>query len=131
MLSPDFYECMTFHRGEFYTAGGDLFTVEQILDKFSPYKRGSEVRALCIECGGKCEGDAGYTGVDCVYDCTNCQDGQALYRITGEVQLKQFSDIATEKSGEDLAAAIRALGVQAWVCISPAEIVKPLEDIET
>lgn len=91
------------------------------IECFSSYQTGSEVRALCIECGCIEHAPSDFAWPGCDY-CTkdqkcDCQDGQALYRITGEVELKQWCDLKLqrEKVGIDCE-------MDTWLCVAPAEM---------
>ena len=97
----------------------------------SPHQTGSEVRALCIECGAfcKCAYCKSYgQGSDFCTGCPHCQDGQVLYRITGDVELKQAKEVldGIEQSAEDGGLSLldwyfeQDLKGSDWVCVAPA-----------
>ena len=52
------------------------------------------------------------------FNCPHCQDGQAIYKITGEVGLKQAKDICPVLRWPEW---MHGKDIYEWLCVAPAE----------
>ena len=94
----------------------------------NPIECGSEVRALCIDCAGEYKYLTADSPPNVFEYCPHCQDGQVLYRITGEVELKRANEILEPMRSDEwqglldgIEKALESKPLSEWLCVAPAE----------